>query len=788
MKTIQTTIIVVTRNRLHLTVACLAAVLRTIPGQTEVLVIDNHSSDGTQAFVRDLCAREPRMAEPIFLDRYIGWCAAVNLGLKQAAGEYLVILSSDVVCGPGWLDGLITCMRRTPAVMQDIKKVGLVGPVTNTARNQKQVVEAHYHPEILEDYIRRHQAQFHRNWITALFLSGFCLLVHRRCYEEIGDLDSTFDRDGFFENDWALRAQEKGWHCIIAGDVFVHRAVGSGVDSSRNGSGQGSDDPAAFFSKWRAHNTGPKRLVAVYRVKNCEETIARSLDATARFADHIVVLDDGSDDGTSRICRDHPAVSHYEFQELPFDERRDRNRIIALAARFQPDWVISIDSDEVFEMSRERAQQLMALNDPQIGALGFHWYTFWEPTHTYFRFDGAFGVTNGFRMFKWAPDQRIVLGTPEGLHCGNIPQFPDGAHSYTNVRVRHLSYDTEARRQAKYRFYREVDKNPQEILVGSKNYTHLISPTVTLRRYSPEHGLSLCLITKNEEARLENFLSYFQAFVDEMCVVDTGSSDRSMEIARQFTDKVERFPMPGLELDQARNRCLAMAAQPWILSLDPDEEIDFWDFPKLQRLTDDLEAHAYTFEVVNYQKEGAPVMTQNIRLFRNDRRIYYTHPVHETVEQSLKAFDEAVIRPAGFPLHHFGFLKEDDQIQRKLDLYLARNKAYREDNPQDPLGWYNEALHYLNEGNYREAVYFLNQAISLDPGFTAPYGQLAYIDQEHAIFLWQSLLQRMAADHPGRPQAQQALDNLKSLTPPRRIVGEARRRQLGRDRADVFPE
>jgi hypothetical protein len=49
-------------------------------------------------------------------------------------------------------------------------------------------------------------------------------------------------------------------------------------------------------------------------------------------------------------------------------------------------------------------------------------------------------------------------------------------------------------------------------------------------------------------------------------------------------------------------------------------------------------------------------------------------------------------------------------------------------------------------------------------------------------------LQRMSADHPGRPQAQQALDNLQNLTPPRRIVGEARRRQLDRDRTDVFPK
>ena len=63
MKTIRTKIIVVTRNRLHLTVACLATVPRAIPGQTEALVIDNHSSDGTLACLRDVGLRTfyPRM-------------------------------------------------------------------------------------------------------------------------------------------------------------------------------------------------------------------------------------------------------------------------------------------------------------------------------------------------------------------------------------------------------------------------------------------------------------------------------------------------------------------------------------------------------------------------------------------------------------------------------------------------------------------------------------------------------------------------------------------------------
>jgi glycosyltransferase involved in cell wall biosynthesis len=774
-------IILVTYNNLHHTVNCLTSLLRTIPEGTEIIIIDNGSTDGTCSYLREMSERAPCIKKPIFLEQNQGWCRAVNLGLSRSTGGYLVCINNDVIFTSGWLQGLRECMDSTPTVLPDIKKVGIVGPVTNIARNQRQTVGVQYHETAVDSYARQHKIQYSRNWITSLFVSGFCLMMHRDCYEEVGEFDELCSFEGFHENDLSLRAQEKGWHSIIAGDVFVHRAQNNGFSDTFHENLTGLDNRSMFSEKWRKRNAGSKRLVAVYRVKNSADTLCQSLDATAQFADNIVILDDGSTDKTGDICKEHPAVSYYEFQDLPFDERRDRNRIIELAAQFDPDWVISIDSDEVFELDRKRAERLMQLNDPHTKALGFHWYTFWEPSHTYFRADGAFGQTNGYRMYKWEPNQCIVLGTPEGLHCGNIPQFPEGAHRFTNIRVKHLGYDSEEKRDAKHRFYRAVDKDPKEYLVGSKDYSHLISPTVMLRKFDPRHGISLCLITKNEEQRLESFLSFFEPLVNEICIVDTGSTDKTLEIAKLFTKKIELFHTEKLELDEARNRSLALASQPWILSMDPDEEIPFWDIPQLQRLTDDMEAHAFSFQVVNHQKEKSSIMTIAIRLFRNDKRIYYTHPVHETVAKSLHMLPGAVIKPSTFQIHHYGYLKDDSEIQKKLEIYFLRNKEYREANPEDPMPWYNEALHYLNEGNTRDAVFFLNKALELDPTFTAPYGQLAIVNQEHAILLWRSLINVMPEDHPGRAQAQQTLDSLLSLTPPRHYVGETRKRIMETD-------
>jgi glycosyltransferase involved in cell wall biosynthesis len=753
-----------------------------VPEHTEIIVIDRGSTDGTRSYLAEISERAAPVIKLIFLDTEKdydeAWCRAVNRGLKEAKGGYLVVVRNDVMVGFGWIEGLRECMEATPDVLSDIKKVGLVSPVTNRVRHKRQSINVHYSEFALDQYVRQHKDRYNRNWMTSAILSDFCLMMHRDCYKEVGDLDETCAPNGFHENDLALRAQEKGWSCIIAGDVFVHRLQPlslNGASSKREGVHTGA---FSFREKWRIRNAGPKCLVAMYRVKNSEDTIQASLDATAKFADHIVVLDDWSTDETSRICKEHPAVSCYEYQEKPFDERRDRNRIMELATRFNPDWVISVDSDEIFEMDRRRAERLMNLNDPHIKALGFHWYTFWEPTHTYFRQDGALGQTNGFRMYKWEPGQSIVLGTPEGLHCGNIPQFPEGAHRFTNIRVRHLGYDTEEKRQAKFRFYQEVDKDPKEFLVGSKDYSHLISPTVVLRMYEKVYGITLCVITKNEERMLDSFLSFFEPFVEEICIVDTGSTDSTLEIARHYTDKIERFRPGRIELDQARNHAIAMAAHPWILCLDPDEEFSFWDMWRLHRLTDDYETLAYSFEVINYQKEGSSVMTTAMRLFRNDHRIYFSYPIHETIEKSISLIPNVIVKSAPFPIHHYGFLKDDMDVQKKLEAYLVRNREYRRENPDEPLPWYNEALHYLNEGRVGEAVAFLNKALELDPTFPAPYGQLAYIHQENAIYLWERLLKVMPENHPGRRQAEQTLQSLKPLTPQRHLVGETRRRLM----------
>jgi GT2 family glycosyltransferase/tetratricopeptide (TPR) repeat protein len=765
-------VVVVTRNGLQHTVQCVESLGRTLPLGSELIVVDNGSEDGTRAYLEDVVRKTDGAARTILLDRNEGWCHGVNLGFEAARGKYLVMLNNDVVVTPLWLDGLRECMDDAPSVVPGLRRVGLVGPVTNAAGGPQGVAQAPpYDPATLDRHSLLHRETLRREWGPSFFLSGFCLMMHRDCYDEIGGLDERFSPGGFDDNDLVLRAQERGWECVIAGDVYVHHSGGATFRSEYPEKRSGLVNRGCFHEKWRKHHSGPKRLVAAYRVKDVENTLGESLDATARFADAIVVLDDGSSDGTRALCEQHPAVTSYEHQSLPFDERRDRNRVLAMAGELDPDWIISIDGDEVFEMDRARADHLMHLADPHAKVLGFHWYTFWEPSRSYFRADGVFGGMSGLRMYKHEPGLEIVAGDEIGLHCGNIPQFPDGAARYTDVRVRHLGYDCEELRKAKFEFYRRMDPSPRVEMVGNADYSHLVSTDVDLRRYAPESGLSLCLITRDEEENLEQFLAFFEPYVDEICIVDHGSRDRTVEVTRLFTDKIGSFPAEKLELDQTRNQCLEMASQPWILSLDPDESIAVDDFPRLQRLMDDLEVDVYTFDVANHQKDQGPIMTVAARLFRNDPRIRYSRPVHETVEESAVRHPELRFKAAGMLIEHFGFLKDDAQVASKIRRYFERNREYREQSPDDPMPWYNEALTYLNEGREEDAVAFFRKAIELDPDFLSARSQLAYIYQERAMELWRSLGARTPPGHPMHARAENAFRALEGITPQRPVIG-----------------
>ncbi len=97
-------------------------------------------------------------------------------------------------------------------------------------------------------------------------------------------------------------------------------------------------------------------------------------------------------------------------------------------------------------------------------------------------------------------------------------------------------------------------------------------------------GVSLCMIVKDEEANLARCLASVKPIVDEMVVVDTGSTDRTKDIAEFFGARVYDFDWSG-DFAEARNFSLSKAKGDWILIMDADEMISLQDYKRFRKLT-----------------------------------------------------------------------------------------------------------------------------------------------------------------------------------------------------------
>jgi glycosyltransferase involved in cell wall biosynthesis len=147
-------------------------------------------------------------------------------------------------------------------------------------------------------------------------------------------------------------------------------------------------------------------------------------------------------------------------------------------------------------------------------------------------------------------------------------------------------------------------------------------------------SISLCIIIKNEEKTLDSFLKKLKPYVNEIIIVDTGSIDKSKEIAKKYTKKIYDFAWCNY-FAITRNYSIKFATKDWILWLDPDEEIEIKDLKKLKALTKNKQYFGYRFiqeSIINKKK-----YTQGIcKLFQNKKQIKFIYPVHESVMPYIK--------------------------------------------------------------------------------------------------------------------------------------------------------
>ncbi|MDD2889882.1 MAG: glycosyltransferase family 2 protein, partial [bacterium] len=152
-----------------------------------------------------------------------------------------------------------------------------------------------------------------------------------------------------------------------------------------------------------------------------------------------------------------------------------------------------------------------------------------------------------------------------------------------------------------------------------------------------KQSISLCMIVKDEEKNLPRCLDSFKDLVDEIIVVDTGSTDKTVEIAKSYGAKVYYFKWCD-DFSAARNESLKYVTKEWILIIDADEYIDEENRKKIGTLLQNPEYDAYAISTRNFFIPYSPAFDVNIliRLFKNIPGICYSGVIHNDLEESMQ--------------------------------------------------------------------------------------------------------------------------------------------------------
>lgn len=204
-------------------------------------------------------------------------------------------------------------------------------------------------------------------------------------------------------------------------------------------------------------------------------------------------------------------------------------------------------------------------------------------------------------------------------------------------------------------------------------------------------GISLCLIVKNEERYLEQCLRSAADVVDEICVVDTGSTDATIEIAKKFGARVEHRQWRD-DFAWARNEAISMATKRWVFMLDADEELapeSKSSIKMIGALPAGITALYVTCDNLSDDYKGTGSLSHLIaRIFPNHPQIRFISPVHEYISYDKNEMGTDS-RLSDVHIVHHGYLKDVVAERKKAERNFLLIRRATETHPEDAFHWYN---------------------------------------------------------------------------------------------------
>jgi GT2 family glycosyltransferase/Tfp pilus assembly protein PilF len=763
-----TSIIILMHNHLEHTRKCVKGIRKHTPETHEIIFVDNGSTDSTVKWLQGQ-VRENKNYHLIENKKNVGVAKGRNQGINLSQGEFILVLDNDVVVSEGWLTGMLECLNRAP-------DTGIVGPMTNNCTGLQQVIDDTYSSvEHFDKYAEKFREKYCHRRIPYRNVAGFCMLFKRSLTEKIGLLDERFDTGHFEDEDFCWRSALEGYKNVIVGDVFIHYAGRKESPGDRN----------IINKKWTLSMASPEgKKLAVLKSTEFSDVLYQKgfIDQAIEALINCIQLTPDAKEIYYELTRIFIESKRFSeaWEVIGTMPEAVKNELKGLEYIGYTKEGLGLDDE-----AAACADKMLSIDGKYNAALnlkGVLAYKKGEKEKAQEYFQKAIDVDPGYGeaytnlgVFYWGMDKKDEA--LQNLQKGFIlsPTVPDVSSLYYSV-VSSLGIFSDA--EADYREASQLYPNNKnlaflsiDILIRQAKFAEaLIQIQDVLASYGLDDGimnaalavrekigplqieksskkgtLSLCMIVKNEEKYLVQCLKSIRDIVDEIIMVDTGSTDKTMDIAKVFGAKLFDFPWTG-DFAAARNHSLEQATGNWILILDGDEVLSPLDFKEFKEIIHKKSSSpaAYSIATRNYitnvsvigweknsgeypEEAGTGwVVSKKVRLLTRSKDAVFSNPVHETLETSL-AKAKIPVRSCNIVVHHYGKLDSQKDLKKGEEYYLLGKIKYEND-PTNTKYVLELARQAQVLGKHEEAIELWLKLISLFQ--EAPPDSLAY---QHVI-------------------------------------------------------
>lgn len=209
--------------------------------------------------------------------------------------------------------------------------------------------------------------------------------------------------------------------------------------------------------------------------------------------------------------------------------------------------------------------------------------------------------------------------------------------------------------------------------------------------------ISLTMIVKNEENNLAECLDIAKEVVDEIIIVDTGSTDRTIEIAKKYTSKIYEIEWSN-DFSYARNEALKYASGDWIIVLDADERLKlpnkFYLKNLLESLSNNIGGVICTIVSPHSKPNGEADVHKGRypRIFKNiPNKIYFEGKVHEQIAPSIRRLGLEFI-DSDIVIEHLGYNKEQEILDQKVKRNYKLLLDIVKEEPLNGYAWFQMGL------------------------------------------------------------------------------------------------